>query len=261
MSDPKEPMFFNRPEEVSQRMEEYQRLFARASDEQLCGESSTGYTKLPDEPGTVDRIAHHLPDARFVYMIRHPIDRLVSHYIHAWSQREFTGSIEAAVSQYTQVVDFGRYAMQLAPYLESFGQDRLLLVFSDRLRTQPQREIERVGRFLGLSDRPVWREEAHRSNVSAERMRKSRLRDALVYAPGISQVRQALPRRWRNTAKRLWQKRKRPELAPDLRDKLEHVFDRDLERLGNWLGVELTCSNFKAVAAEHSGDWKAVSPT
>ncbi len=78
MSDPKEPNFFSDDERFARGVAEYAKLFESAGSEQLCGESSTHYTKLPTHPRTVERMAKLLPGARFVYVIRHPLDRIVS---------------------------------------------------------------------------------------------------------------------------------------------------------------------------------------
>ncbi len=48
----------------------------------LCGESSTHYTKLPDYPETVSRMKALLPSVKLIYVMRHPIERLISHYVH-----------------------------------------------------------------------------------------------------------------------------------------------------------------------------------
>ncbi len=48
----------------------------------LRGESSTHYTKLPTYPRTVDRMVRDLPRLKLIYVMRHPIERLVSQYVH-----------------------------------------------------------------------------------------------------------------------------------------------------------------------------------
>ena len=88
MSEPKEPNFFSNDEEYSRGPAWYQGVFNNAPPTSLCGESSTHYTKLPTYPLTIERIRKHLPPTvKFIYIMRHPIDRLVSQYIHEWTQR------------------------------------------------------------------------------------------------------------------------------------------------------------------------------
>ncbi|MGB3560491.1 MAG: sulfotransferase domain-containing protein, partial [Geitlerinemataceae cyanobacterium] len=86
MSELKEPNFFSNDEQYARGMDWYLSLFQGAPEHSLCGESSTHYTKLPTYPNTIDRIGKHLPQVKLIYVMRHPIDRLVSQYVHEWSQ-------------------------------------------------------------------------------------------------------------------------------------------------------------------------------
>lgn len=256
VTDPKEPCFFSDDPVYARGAEWYAGLFAAAAEGDLKGEASTHYTKLPTYPLTVARIQEHAPDAKLVYVMRHPIDRLVSHYIHAWTMNEVRAPIDEAVDGDLGLVEYGCYAMQLRPFFEAFGHERVLPVFYDRLTSSPELELQRVCAFLGYRGAPRWQADEGRQNVSAERMRSNPLRDALVYAPGISQLRKMLPQGLRDRVKRLWQMRKRPELSPAKRGELEIVFDRDLAELGQLLGVTLNCRNFKEQAAARPYDWQ-----
>jgi hypothetical protein len=255
VTDPKEPCFFSDDPVYARGPGWYSGLFERAATGDLKGDASTHYTKLPTYPHTVARIQEHAPDARLVYVMRHPLDRLESHYIHAWTMNEVRAPIDEAVDGELGLVEYGCYAMQLRPFLEAFGRERVLPVFYDRLTSTPEEELRRVCAFLGYRGTPRWREDAGRQNVSADRMRQNPLRDALVYAPGISQVRKLLPQGLRDRVKRLWQMRKRPQLSASKRRELEVVFDRDLAELGELLGVALNCGNFKEQTSARAFEW------
>ena len=78
--------------------------------------------------------------------------------------------------------------MQIQPFFETFGQDKVLPVFFERLLKYPQTELERICQFIGYPHQPQW-QEIKAVNVSRERMRKSAWRDFLVEAPGLKQIR------------------------------------------------------------------------
>lgn len=249
VSDPKEPNFFSNDEIYAQGMEWYESLFQDAGGAQLVGEASTHYTKLPTYPKTVERFKKVLPDVRLIYVMRHPIDRLLSQYVHEWSQRLITGPIEEELLMNSWMIDYGRYAMQLAPWLEAYGPDRILPVFNERIRSAPQEELTRVCEFLGYEGTPSWVESGDQ-NVSSQRMRKSPVRDAILGAPGLKQIRTGLvPQGVRDWAKGFWKMSSKPELAEPKRAELERLYDEDLAVLGGWLGTKLTCANFKDVAS------------
>ena len=259
MTEPKEPNFFSDEDIWARGMSWYRGLFSGARPGELCGESSTHYSKLPRHPKVVERIAEHVPDAKFIYVMRHPIDRLVSHYVHEWSQRVLDVPLSQALREHAALKDFSRYAMQLEPYLATFGKERVLPVFFDRIRAQPQAELERVCAFIGYEGTPTWQEERGPSNVSSERMRTSRWRDIVVNAPILADLRRRfVPQSLRDQIKSLWMMKERPRLTDAEREQLVKTFDPDLARLADWLGMDsLTCDNFVETTSNRAWEWKA----
>lgn len=256
MSELKEPNFFSDDDQYAKGKEWYLSHFKYAQAQDLCGESSTHYTKLPTYPHTIERLQKHLPDAKFIYVMRHPIDRLVSQYVHEWTQKVISVDINQAIHQHPELINYSRYSLQLQPYFEAFGKDKVLPVFFERLFKQPQEELERICQFIGYTDKPIWDSDLNARNVSTERTRKSRWRDFLVEAPILKQVRrQFVPKSVRTRIRNLWTMKKKPELKPKHLVELNSVFDEDLAVLGSWLGIELSCNNFKSVVSAESRDW------
>ncbi len=255
MSELKEPNFFSNDEEYAKGMEWYLSHFKPASVDHLCGESSTHYTKLPTYPQTIERIQKHLPDVKLIYIMRHPIDRLISHYSHEWTMLVISEEINQAITKYPELIDYSRYSMQLKPYFEAFGQERVLPVFFERLVSHSQEELERVCRFLGYKSTPDWKD-LSATNLSNERWRSGPLRTFLVQNPALKVIRQQLiPKSWRDQVRKSWSLKKKPEIEPGQIDYLKAIFDEDLAVLGSWLGTELSCDNFKATVKEHSREW------
>jgi len=262
MSNPKEPNFFSDYDVWAQGLAWYSSLFAGAGPLDLRGESSTHYTKLPDYPETLARMREHVPDAKLIYVMRHPIDRLVSHFMHGWLEASIEGDINDAVDRYPQLIAYGQYAMQLEPFLESYGSENILPVFFERLTRHPQDELERVCSFLGYQGVPVWKKDEDRQNVSTERLRVDPRRDQIINFPPIKFIRQKMiPRGVRNRIKQAWQMNQKPELSMPVRQHLMDIFDQDLSILGQWLGVKLDCSNFSETVRTKPLDWSKATHT
>jgi hypothetical protein len=256
MSSPKEHYFLSDDALYGRGAHWYAQQFRSVSPNLLLGVSNTHCTKLPTYPRVVERIQESLPDAKFIYVMRNPLERIISQYLHEWLEREVSVSFERALLERPELIAYSQYARQLRPYLEAFGPQRVLPVFVSRLRTQPQLELERVAAFLGGRERPIWRPERAWENVSAQRLRFSWWRDAVLYAPGVSQLRQALPQQLRDRFKRLW-RRPRPVLTTNKRAQLAAQLDPDLAELGTWLGApELTCENFDEVTKQANLGWQ-----
>ena len=149
MCEPDEPSYFVDPRHLRQVYpemwqrelwrsgERYLELFRPAGDAPILGEASTGYTKLPLAPGVAERIAAFNPDARFIYLLRDPVERAISHYWHMVRHHTERRPIADAFRRDAQFVAFSHYAMQLGPYLERFGRDRIAVVIHERLIADP----------------------------------------------------------------------------------------------------------------------------
>ncbi len=260
---PKEPNFFSDDEIHARGLEWYFNLFSGAKPHDLCGEASTHYTKLPTHPRALERMRAVLPHPKLIYVMRHPVDRLISHFMHEWREGRMDGDINDVVQKHEELIAYGRYAMQLEPYLQAYGPGNLLPVFTCRLRHAPQQELERVCRFIGYTGNPRWSNDTGDQNTATEQMRKSPLRDAIVYAPGINFIRKRLvPKETREWVKQFWRMRKRPQLTDETRARLEKVFDEDLERLANWLGISaLTCAHVDTVLRERENPQWRIDPS
>src|SRR3974390_1289373 len=68
MSRPKEPNFFSDDRNYARGLESYHPCFEGCGEEQLVGESSTHYTKLPTHPHTVSRMVRALPHVKLIYV-------------------------------------------------------------------------------------------------------------------------------------------------------------------------------------------------
>jgi len=248
----KEPNFFSNDENYARGIAWYEHLFNGAGNDHLCGESSTHYTKLPTYPYTVKRMKEHLPDAKLIYVMRHPIDRLVSQYIHEWSERRINVPIGKAIERHPELIAYSRYAMQLKPFLNAYGPEKILPVFFDRLHVQPKLELARICRFVGHQGPVDWYDQPAR-NVSRERMRKNALRDAMTSFPPLALLRRTLvPKTIRRRIRQLWTMKRRPKIPGSQLEKLLEVFDEDLNRLGRWLQMEISCATFKEVTARET---------
>lgn len=255
MSTPKEPNYFSDDSQYALGDEWYDALFNNANPGDLCGESSTHYTKLPDYPDTLVRMRKRLNEPKFIYVMRHPIDRLISHYSHQWTQNVFTCDINQAIERYEELTAYSSYAKQLAPYIELYGYQSVLPVFTESLRVNPQKELERVASFIGYGQPVVWHEDILEQNVSSERFRTFKGR-SIVDSKWMTILRRTLvPKILRNRIKKALTMTKRPEIDQAHYAKLTALFNKDLAELSAMMDVQLNCDNFKQVTSGVELNW------
>jgi hypothetical protein len=253
---PKEPNFFSDDDQYSKGIEYYRNLFVNAEQEDIVGEASTHYTKLPTYPDTIDRLSQDIKDPKFIYIIRHPVDRLISHYIHEWSQGIISCDIDQAVSEFTELIEYSCYYKQIRPYIDLFGKNKILLVFFDQLKNNSQSELERICYFLGYDKKPTWHNFPPQ-NVSAERIRKFPLYRHLVESSLATLVRRVLiPKVVRNYIKNSLTIKNRPTPSDNVLKEIVAIFNDDLKKLSEYLNIELNCNEFKEKASHESINWR-----
>jgi len=166
MSEKKELDFFTTELNWRRGSSWYGRQFAGAGEAVALGEASTSYTKHPLYRGVPGRIAGLLPDVRFVYLVRDPVERMRSQYLHEVLLGVERAPVEHALLENPRYLDFSMYATQIERYLEHFPLERMLIVASEDLRDRRAATMRRVFEFIGVGASwgpPDLDEEHHRT--------------------------------------------------------------------------------------------------
>jgi hypothetical protein len=131
--------------------EDYARLYRGASQEQLCGDASTGYTKRPDVEGVALRAQRVLGSGwKAIYVVREPLARTISHHYHELSRGELSGSLDEAIVRYPRLIDYSRYAYQLRPWFDVLEADRIRVVRFEDYVADRRETISSLCHFLGI---------------------------------------------------------------------------------------------------------------
>jgi Sulfotransferase domain len=156
--------FFVEEKNWSRGLEWYEAQFV---DAPARGDSSVSYAAFPEYRGVPDRIARTLPDARLIYLVRDPVERVVSHFFHHSIRYPGESLDELATSDLgRRLVDVSRYWTQLSRYLEHVPAEQILVVDSDELNERRRETLERIFGFVGVD--PTFRSRAfkRRHNVA-----------------------------------------------------------------------------------------------
>lgn len=114
------------------------------------GESSTGYTKSPEIGGVPERVAAVLPSVRLIYLIRNPVERIRSMYVHEVARSRETRDLGRAIKRRASYLDFTRYGHQLDLYLSVFPREQILILRSEDLLVHRRETVASVFEFLGV---------------------------------------------------------------------------------------------------------------
>lgn len=150
MCKPKEPKFFSRESNLAKGEEWYQELFAEAGNASIIGESSTEYSKVPDFAGVPQRIAKFNPKARFIYIMRDPIERTISHFWLSVRSQGERREMLTAIQQDPHYMNVSHYARQLSLYFEIFGRDRVACLTLEKMNSNTLEILRNLFVWLGV---------------------------------------------------------------------------------------------------------------
>ena len=166
MAEPKELEFFVEGKNWERGVDWYESCFASSGGATARGEASTTYTKHPFFPGVPERIKRVLPEARMVYVVRHPIRRMVSQYLHHVAEYGERGPASEVLLTNPMLFALSDYATQIERYLEFFPREQLLIVTSEELDDRRAATLRTIYGFIGVDDRwtpPNLDERLHRT--------------------------------------------------------------------------------------------------
>ena len=154
------------------------------------GESSPHYTNRPRFEGVAERIRRLVPRARLIYMVRDPIERMLSHYVHNVGGGYETRPLERALTDPDGAyVQRSRYAFQLEPYLNAFGRSPIAIVSREELKAERATTMARLFAFAGVDDSfssPQFDREWETG--TAKSRGRFRIMDRAVQLPGFRTV-------------------------------------------------------------------------
>jgi len=143
------------------RRRDYQALFAAAPPDSVRVESTPFYLYLRNARY---RIAEELPDVKLVAIVRDPIDRAYSNWMHLWvdglePQADFVTAwrqeerrIAAGWAPFWHYRRLGAYGEQLADLFDRVARERVLVLRYRQLVDSPVETLNRVSAFLGIEE-------------------------------------------------------------------------------------------------------------
>lgn len=147
MSDLKELDFFITDRNWDRGVDWYRSNFPEPA--RLRGESSTSYTRDRRADTAARLIQELLGKPKLIYLVRDPIDRIRSDYHqHRAVGVEGRSLPEALAGPDNRYVEASRYGSRIAPYVERFGAERILVESQERLLNDRSGVLARIFEFL-----------------------------------------------------------------------------------------------------------------
>jgi hypothetical protein len=258
MSIPKEPNYFDAfYDEMS--LDEYcHKIFRNYSGQKILGEATPGYLSAP---WALERLSEHFPKAKYIALLRNPIDRAYSHwwmyYSRAMEPLNFEAAINVCMEQtnlgqltkenYKKLIisskrggtlqqrfylEDGYYAKFISNFFKYFDPEQLLIIKMEDFNRDAPAVMEQVYHFLGISAYREQNIEKHNEAYSGGARRIFKI----VKGLGLTRFTQSIPESIRTQIKKVLSKggNTKPTLDPKMRARLsEHFapYNQELEKL------------------------------
>jgi len=174
MASPKEPHIFDDPNFDPDLIDEkYQNFFSNDvkntidKSNKLLGEATPIYMFLPEIP---EQLYNYNPKLKLIVLLRHPVERAVSHYCMERNRGNESRSFLARLLRDAKnreldssmrvhsYLSRGDYSFQLKELLRWFSRDQILLVDFEELNNNHEKCLTKVFEFLDVN--PGFRVEA-----------------------------------------------------------------------------------------------------
>jgi len=158
----KEVHFFDRDEFYAKGISFYERKFIGAEKDQILGEVTPGYMFLHKVP---ERIKENLPDAKLIFILRDPVKRAWSHYLHMIRRGLETLSFKDALAAEEEriskgekgfraysYIERGKYIDQIERFDRLFERRQLFFIILEEFQSSPDKAFRSLFNFLNVDN-------------------------------------------------------------------------------------------------------------
>ena len=247
---------------------DYRTQFQGVNNEIAIGEACPSYLYLPK---AVERIKYYIPHVKIIVILRDPIERAYSHFLHHLRDRlvsytDFEQALELETTRiadnwwwdyhYTQV---GLYYQQLKRYYDNFEPQQIKVVLYQDLKANSLAFIQDIFEFIGVK-RQFTPDLSARHNATG--IPRYKTLDALLKEPNfIKMIYQLLTTKlfskcpiFKHISEVMTSKIRKPitakiaqrnpfqkpPLTPEVRKKLLELYQEDICKLQNLIQQDLS---------------------
>jgi hypothetical protein len=261
----------DRVREAIRNLKDYEKLFDNVSHETAIGEASPIYLYHHDI--CIPKIKTYIPDSQFIILLRHPVDRAFSMFLHHFrggfyrdAAKTGMAGIEAKFIELFDTEDsriqnnwtcwwhyktLGFYSSQVSAYLNNFGNDKVKIYLSDDLKNNTAATVQDAFQFLGVDDsfQPNL-DRKHNKFVKINKIPKNQVLHNLIIQsnPLKTIIKPLIPEKIRRKLSRQVMDKNMTQtqetlsfkLSPETRNQLTEIYRDDILKLQDILNRDLS---------------------
>ena len=184
----------------------YKDLFREAESSQIAMEKTPGYTEGSRSALFAERMAQTIPNAKLIFIARHPVERLISHCVQTVANQRDQKllSLPEMISKRPFILETSLYHERISDYLQFYDRSHIHLMLLDDLISNWDNTLAEALGFLGVDSQLSI--ELEKTNTRATRLKpREELRGILRVlrrSPTWLALRDSLPSGLRKNIKR-----------------------------------------------------------
>ena len=207
----------------------------------IHGEASPNYTGYPVESGVPGKMHSVIPDAKLIYVLRDPIDRMLSHYQHNCAEGVEDRPLDEALADMANPYYYrSRYFMQLEQFLAYYSPRSILIITQENLLRRRGETLREVFRFLEVDDSFQSPRFAVTRHKTRDKRKLTRIGRQLMGLSGMTTLSRIAPDLQWHIARWLCypfsERPKQPVLEMSLRRHITDYLHNDVSRLRSYSG-------------------------
>lgn len=128
-------------------------LFSTYTGQKCIGEASTYYTQYPlYADRSVEKMHDHNSKMKFIYIIRNPFERTISHYNYFVQRGKESRDFRSALEEDSAYIWNSCYYTQIQRFLNFFPRENFKIIIFDDLKQEPHVVLEQLLIFLDVEN-------------------------------------------------------------------------------------------------------------
>ncbi len=152
VTDPKETHYYCDESHYKKGFDWYLRYYRDSESCAARGEGTPTYAAPRVHTNLLDRILGDTPDAKFIFMARHPIQRMESYYSQEVHNGTQVPSLGESVRERPYYLDCSRYHEFYTGLVERVSPERVLVLFFEDFAADTRDAVRKAFAFLGVDE-------------------------------------------------------------------------------------------------------------
>jgi hypothetical protein len=145
----KEPSFFTKRSKNGS--EWYKNQFETTEKTKYLMDVSPSYSKVHLFPNCAQMIHEYDPETKIIYIVRDPVERIISNIYHDLLRGRLTRSqIQSVLASNDNYIKTSAYCLQIMPYIKLFGEKNVLVLQFEELKSNLPVFNKRIADFLEI---------------------------------------------------------------------------------------------------------------